>query len=107
GAPRDDDEVRLLESGGHLVQVVETGRNAGHVDLPLAVLLDVRVALEHERAHRQEARAETLVRDREDLLLRAVEEMRRLLASVERLANDLGPHFDQPAEDRLLVDDSA
>ena len=102
---RDEDQVRRLQAGGHLVEIDEAGRHAGDEPLVLLQLLDRREAALHEIAQRHEPGADPVFGDREDRPLRLVEEQVRLLLRLVRLGQDLVGRVDQAAERRLLLDD--
>jgi len=107
GSAGDDDQVTLLEAGGHAVQIEEAGGNAGDMVLLLVQLLDVADGILEDILHREKSRFELVFRNFEDRLLRVVEELVNIGLLVEALRDDLGRRGDQVPGNRLLLDDAA
>jgi hypothetical protein len=73
-AGRDDDQIRRLQPRRHLVEIGEAGRDAGDQLLARVQLLDRVEAALRQVAQRDEAVAHLVVGDREDRVLRLIED---------------------------------
>ena len=102
---RDDDEVRRLKPGRHLVEIGEAGRHAGDQLLARVQLLDRLEARLRQIAQRHEAVADLVVGDREDRVLGLIEDDVGVLLGLVGRRENLVRREDQAAERRLLLDD--
>src|SRR4029079_18617584 len=92
-------------SGGEPIEITKPARHARHVDAGLVQLRDPLEALGEERPDVVEVAGDPLLREVEDDLLRAVDELRRLADPLATEPRDLLPRLDQRAERRRLLDD--
>ncbi len=101
----DDDEVGLLESRRHLVEIGEAAGHAGDQPAMLLQLLDELIAGVDEIAQPHEPGSEAVFGDLENRSLRLVEQIVGVLLGVVGAAEDFGGRLDQPPQRRLLFDD--
>ncbi len=104
-ARRDDDQIRGLQPRRHLVEIGEAGRHARDQLLARVQLFDGVETRLREVAQRDEAVADLVVGDREDCVLRFVEDDVGVLLGLVRVGQDLVRREDQVPEGRLLLDD--
>ena len=103
----DEDEVRLLKARGQRVEVGEAGADAADLALVLVQVVEPVVGRVEQRLERREAGLDALLADREQLLLRPVDD----LADVRRppVADPaiLPGRADEVPQDALALDDAA
>ena len=102
---RDDDEVARLEARGEAVEVAEPGRRPGDVAPGLVQLGDRLERVLEQLVDVRELARDPLLREVEDDLLGAVDELDRLAGPVEAEARDVVAGADQSAQRRHLGDD--
>ena len=95
-----------LQPARHLVEVDEAGRHARDQPLLLEQLLDLREALLHQIAHRDEPGLQPVVGDGEDRALGLVEDQVRFLVGLVGVGQDLVGRENQVPQRRLLLDDA-
>ena len=105
-ARRDEDEVRRLQAGRHLVEIDEPGRHAGDQPLVLLQLLDRREAALDQVAQRDEPFADPVLGDLEDRLLRPVQDHVGVLLGAVGLGEDPVGGVNQVPQRRLFLDDA-
>ena len=106
GAGSHDDEVTTLQPARHLVEVDEARGDACDEPLLFEQLLDLREAVLHQIAHRDEAGFQPIVGDGEDRALGLVQDQVRFLFGLVRVRDDLARRVDQISKRRLLFDDA-
>ena len=97
--PGDDDKVRRLESRRLEVELLEPGRDASDVLLPLVQPLDVLEGVLEDLADGERAPLEAPLGEAEDAALGVVHERLDVLLRVEGLRDDLGRGVDELAQD--------
>src|SRR5215210_6297027 len=105
GTRRDDDQVAGLEAGGELVELLEAGWDARHVDPGFVEVHDPLEALLQQQLDMREVARDALLGEVEDDLLGAVDEVRGLAGAVLPQARDLGAGADETAERRHFAHD--
>ena len=101
----DDDQVARLEAGREPVEVAVAGRRAGDVDARLVERRDALEALLQQLVDVRELAADALLREVEDDLLGAVDEITRLAGTLPAEAGDLAAGTDEAAQRRRLPHD--
>src|SRR5581483_3190990 len=101
----DHDEVPRLESRRHVVDVTEAGWGTRHLAAGLVHPRDLLEALADERLDVLEAAADAVLREVEDHLLRAVDELRCLTGPVPPEPLDLLADGGQASQRRHLAND--
>ena len=101
----DDNEIARLEARREPVEVAEARGDAGHVDAGLVERGDALEALLQQLLDVREVAGDTLLREIEDDLLRAVDELRGLARPVPAEPRDLASRPDEPAQRGRLADD--
>ena len=102
---REDDEVAGLKAAGEPVEIGEAGGNAGDLLLPLVERLDGLEGLGDDRLEMDEGIGGALLGDGEDAPLAFVGELAHLAMLLVAELGDGAGRLDQPARQRLLVDD--
>ena len=101
----DDDQVARLEAGREAVEVAIAGRRAGDVGARLVQRRDALEALLQQLVDVRELAADALLREVEDDLLGAVDEIARLARSFPAEAGDLTAGTDEAPQRRCLPHD--
>ncbi len=104
-ARRDDHQVARLEAGGEAVDVAEARRRAGDVGAGLVEPRDRLERVLEQLLDVRELARDPLLREVEDDLLGAVDQLDRLAGPVEAEPCDVVAGPDQPAQRRHLADD--
>ena len=103
---REDDQVARLEAGRQMIQIAEAGRHARHVDARLVELRDALEALLEQLLDVAEVPRHPRLREVEDDLLGAVDELGDVLpVALHAEARDLAAGPDQAAQRRHLAHD--
>jgi hypothetical protein len=107
GAGGDDDQIAVLESGRHLVEVAVARRDAGEAGSRLLQPLDVLERRPQDLLDPDEPLALVALRDLEDARLGLVEDLLDFaLALLVDVADDLRGRVDQAPQQRLLAHDA-
>ena len=101
----DDDQVAGLEAAGHRVDVAEAGRGAGQFDLAGRELLEPVDLVVEDVAEDAEVGGLLFVGDFEEQFLGPLGELARLAVALVDPALDLLAGAEQPAQQRVLLDD--
>jgi len=102
---REDDEISGLETAGETVEIGESRRDPRDLLLPLVERLDVLERRGDDRLHVHEADGVALLGHGEDAALGFVGEFRHVPVLLVSELGDGAGGLDQPAGQRLLVDD--
>ena len=103
---RKDDEVALLEAGRQRVQVREAGAHPADLAAMGVQVVEPVVGIVEERLERAEPGIDTLLADREELRLSAVDRLLDLRGVLVPDTGDAARRPDQIAQDCLPLDDS-